>query len=121
MTGAPNLDWSAVWGIVGPAVVGLATWLKMRKPNQAKIDAAVAASRADEAVSDAEGALYRRLREDMDALRGDVNRLRAELDAERKHGRKLERHIWRLERLMREANLTPPPFDDTDTVAGGTD
>lgn len=112
-----NLDWTAIWGVLGPAVVGLGTWLKMRKPNQAKIDAAVSQARAEGAISDAEGALYRRLREDLDAVRGDLARLRAELDTERTHGRKLERHIWRLEGLMRKAGIEPPMFDEAE--AGG--
>lgn len=115
-----TVDWTAIWGVVGPAVVGLATWLRMRKPNEAKVAAAVAAARSEAAISDAEGALYTRLREDMDALRGDVNRLRAELDAERTHGRKLERHIWKLEGLMRKAGLEPPPFDEAEAKAGVT-
>lgn len=115
-----NLDWAAIWAVLGPAVVGLGTWLKMRKPNQAKMDAAVAQARAEGSIADAEGALYRRLREDLDAVRGDVDRLRAELAAERTHGRKLERHIWRLEGLMRKANLEPPPFDESEMSAGGS-
>lgn len=114
------IDWSLVWGVVGPAIVGLGTWLKARKPSQARVDAAVAAAKADVAVSDAESTLYNRLRERLDALETDVTRLRSELDTERKHGRKLERHIWRLEGLMRKANIEPPPFDD-DMKVGGTE
>lgn len=115
------IDWTVIWGVVGPALSGLAVWLKTRKPNQAKVDAAIAQARAETSLADAEGALYRRLREDMDALRGDVDRLRAELATERTHGRKLERHIWRLEGLMRKSGLEPPPFDEGEVKAGLTD
>jgi hypothetical protein len=103
-----GIDWTAVFAVVGPAIAGLGTWLKMRKPNQAKIDAAVAQLRSDESMSDAEGTLYKRLREEIDALRQDLSRMRAELDIERKHGRKMEKHIWVLERMLRDAGLDPP-------------
>lgn len=114
------IDWALVWGVIGPAVAGLLTWLKTRKPSQARVDAAVAAAKADSAVSDAESTLYNRLRERLDALETDVTRLRSELDAERKHGRNLEIKVWRLERFIREMGKEPPKFDD-DMKVGGTD
>lgn len=115
-----SLDWTAIWGVIGPALAGLATFLATRKPNKAKLDAAVAQAKADGSAADAEGTLYRRLREDVDALSGDVKRLRAELDTERTHSRKLERHIYRLERLMRNAGIEPPELHEEDLKVGGT-
>jgi hypothetical protein len=114
-----NLDWAAIWAVLGPAVVGLGTWLKMRKPNQAKMDAAVAQARAEGAVADAEGTLYARLREEIDAMRRDILSVRAdlaqtrsELDAERAHSRRQDSYIWMLIRLLREHNIQPPPFNE---------
>jgi uncharacterized membrane protein len=89
-------------------------WLKTRKPRQAQIDSAVAEARAEVAMSNATETQYRGLREDLDMLRRDITALRAELDVERKHGRKLERHIAQLESLMRKNGLEPPPFAEMD-------
>lgn len=108
------IDWTSIWNVVGPAVAGLGTWLLTRKTSKAKLDAAVAAAKADTAVSDAEGSLYRRLREDVDALSGQVDRLRTELEASR-------RHIWRLERMLVELGGIPPHFDLNDYKVGLTD
>lgn len=116
------IEWAKVIEYGSYAVLGIGGWFMGR--GKRKSDAAVDAAQANAevAMADAEGTLYRRLREDLDAMRADLNRLRAELDTERKHGRKLERHIWRLERLMREKGLEPPPFvDDEPERVGGTD
>lgn len=110
------IDWSAIWGVIGPAAVGLGTWLKMRKPNQAKVEAAVAAARAEAVNSDSTS-------EAVKLLRGEVERLSGRVQAlENREGRMI-RHIYRLEGLMRAANLDPPPFDlDAEPAkAGGTD
>lgn len=106
------IEWATVWAVVGPIASGFGTWFITRKPRQSAIDAAVAQSKAQSSVADAEGSLYNRLRERLDALETDVTRLRTELDKEREHGRKLERHIWKLEGIMRKADLTPPEFVD---------
>jgi len=112
-----GVDWTATWGVIGPAIIGLATWLKMRKLNQAKVDAAVSAARAEAVNSDATS-------EAVKLLRGEVERLGARVLAmEGREGRMI-RHIYRLEGLMRAANppIDPPPFDlDGEPVkAGGT-
>lgn len=106
------MDWVAIWAVLGPAIAGLGGWLITRKPRQSAIDAAIAQAKAQGSIADAEGTLYNRLRERLDALEGDVTRLRTELDKEREHGRKMERHIWSLETIMRKAGLEPPVFTD---------
>lgn len=108
------LDWITIWGVVGPAVAGLAMYLKTRKPRQAELDAAVAGARAETSIASATETQYRGLREDLDMLRRDITALRAELDVERKHGRKLEKHIWLLEGLMRKNGIEPPAFSDAE-------
>lgn len=112
-----SIDWTAVWGVVGPAVVGLATWLKMRKPNQAKLEAAVAAARVETVTANAENAV-------VTLLRQEVERLSARMTLLEKREGRLIRHLYRLEGLMRGAGIEPPPFDiDTEEPirAGGTD
>lgn len=106
------IDWAIVWGVVGPAMAGFVGWYTSRKPRQSAIDTAIAQAKAQGSIADAEGTLYNRLRERLDALEGDVTRLRTELDKEREHGRKMERHIWSLETIMRKAGLEPPVFVD---------
>jgi hypothetical protein len=94
----------------------LGTWFMTRRQNTAKTNAEIASANASASVSDAEGSLYQRLREELDALRNDINRLRSDLDIERRHSRRLELHVWKLERLMRAGGLEPPPFVDEDEV-----
>lgn len=117
-----SIDWNQVGTAAGGILLAIGTFFAGRGKRAAEGKAEVAQSNKEAEIADAEGALYRRLREDMDALRSDVNRLRTELDAERTHGRKLERHIWKLEGLMRKAGIEPPPFMEGDEIkAGGTD
>src|SRR3970040_593759 len=112
------IDWTATWGVVGPAIFGLGTWLATRKPSKAKVDAAVAQSKADAAVADAEGEIYVRLRKELDAMHRDIGKprtelgqTRSELDATRAHSRRQDNYIWQLILLLRERGITPPPFD----------
>lgn len=109
------IDWTVVWGVVGPAIVGLGTWLKTRKPNQAKLEAAVSAARAEAVNTDSTSAAVTLLREEVTRLSNRVTAL------EGREGR-LVRHVYRLEGLMRAAGIEPPPFEiDGDPVkAGGT-
>jgi hypothetical protein len=111
-----TLDWVSIWAVVGPAVVGLATWLKTRKPNQAAISAAVSAARAEAVNTDSTSAAVA-------LLRGEVERLGARQQAMETREGKLIRHLWRLEALMRAHGIEPPPFDiDGEPIrAGGTD
>lgn len=110
-------DWSAIGTGIAMAVTGITTWFVQRKSNGAKQAASVAASGSDKAIADAESILYNRLRERLDSLEKDVTNLRSQLDVERKHSRSLEIHVWRLENIMRKANLEPPVFVEASNVA----
>jgi hypothetical protein len=110
------IDWSAVGGAAAAILTGVGGWLMGRKPNQAKIDAAVSAARAETVNSDSTSAAVALLRAEVERLSSRVQAL------EGREGR-LIRHVYRLEGLMRGAGIEPPPFDiDSDPVkAGGTD
>ena len=99
---------------VGIAIVGLftsiGTFFAGRQKRAANDVAEIAADKASASISDAEGTLYTRLREEIDALRNDVSRLRSDLDTERRHSRQLELYVWQLQRLMAEKGITVPPF-----------
>lgn len=104
------IDWSVVGAGIGMAFTGLISWFTGRKVEKAKNSATAAASGADRSISQAEQTLYTQLRGRMEDLEGDVRKLRKELNEERRKGHDLEMHIWKLERVMREANLSIPPF-----------
>ena len=118
------IDWTATWGVVGPAVIGLGTWLKMRKPNQARLEAAVAVARAETTATQAGSTVVELLRQEVQRLDARMQALDAVVAAMQKREGRLIRHVYRLEGLMRGANLVPPPFDidsDEPIKAGGTD
>lgn len=106
---------------VGAIALGIIAWFGGRATKQAGDSAEIAQSNAQVSIADAESTLYQRLREEIDALRNDVSRLRADLDQERRHSRALELHVWKLERLMRDAGLTPPPFVESTNDAVTSD
>ena len=110
------IDWAKVIEYGSYVVLAAGSWVLGRGKRKSEAAVSTAQANAEVAIADAEGTLYRRLREDLDAMRADLNRLRSELDTERKHGRKLERHIWRLERLMRDKGLEPPPFVEDESL-----
>ena len=105
---------------VGIAIVGLftsiGTFFAGRQKRAANDVAEIAADKASASISDAEGTLYTRLREEIDALRNDVSRLRSDLDTERRHSRQLELYVWQSDegrqrqRLVAEKGITVPPF-----------
>jgi len=112
------IDWNAVGAAAIALVTGAGGWLMGRKPNQAKLDAAVSAAKAEAVNSDSTSAAVA-------LLRAEVERLSARVQAlEGREGR-LIRHVYRLEGLMRGAGIEPPPFDidapDHPIKAGGTD
>lgn len=90
---------------------GYAWWLRSQR-DHAAARADVAESNADRTVADAQQTVYKMLTERMSSLEGDVRGLRAELALERRNGRRLALHIWKLETLMRSAGLEPPPFHE---------
>ena len=101
-----GIDWTATGGVIG-ALGGIAggvwAWIERARRSGAATAADVAQSRAEESV-------YKLMTERLTALEQDVARLRDELAQERNHSRALERHIIRLETLMRQAGMTPPEF-----------
>jgi hypothetical protein len=113
-----SLDLSAIGSAIAAVVVASGTviggayawWLK-NKRNQADVRADVATSAAQQVVADAQRTVYQTLLERVTTLEADMRIVRDELSVERKHSRKLELHIWKLENLMRAANMEPPVFD----------
>lgn len=119
------MDFQAVGGVlaaIGAVATGAwAWWLKNRK-DTASTKADVAKAEAAEQVADAQQTIYKLLNERLNTLESEVRALREELATERRHSRRLEAHIWRLENLMRKAGIEPPPFMDGEPIrAGGTD
>lgn len=105
---AQQIDLAAVGGIlgaIGGVVGGLWGWMQRNRRNAAEVNSDVAQSKAEESI-------YRMMTERLTALETDVGRLRDELAQERSHSRALERHIFKLESLMRRAGLEPPVFTD---------
>lgn len=92
-------------GAIGGVVGGLWGWMQHHRRMTAETDSDVAQSKAEESI-------YRMMTERLTALETDVGRLRDELAQERSHSRALERHIFKLESLMRHAGLEPPTFSD---------
>ncbi len=103
-----QVDMATVGGIlgaIGGVVGGLWGWMQRHRRTTAETDSNVAQSKAEESI-------YRMMTERLTALETDVGRLRDELAQERSHSRALERHIFKLESLMRRAGLEPPTFSD---------
>lgn len=121
-----GMDWQAIGtalGAVSIAIGGLyAGWLKRGKTAAAaRADIATSEAQADTAaahgaVADAQQAVYRLLLERVTTLEKDMRLVRQELAEERQHSRRLVLHIWKLEQLMREANLTVPAFIDGEVI-----
>lgn len=109
-----GLDWAAVGAAlaaVGAVAGGIwAAWQNKLK-TAAQTRAEVAESNASTAVADAQQTVYNLLKERVTTLENDMRTVRQELAEERSHSRKLVEHIWTLEGLMREAGMTPPPFN----------
>lgn len=119
------MDFGAIGGVLA-AIGALATgawawWLKNRK-DTAVTKADVARAEAAQEVADAQQTIYKLLNERLNTLETEVRGLRDELATERRHSRRLEAHIWRLENLMRKAGIEPPAFLEGEQVGvGGTD
>jgi len=110
-----SIDWGVLGTAIGGIVMGIGAYVSGRKSGRARTHADQAASGADYAMSTAETSLYEQFRTRLDDLEKDISKLRAELDIERRQGRALEIHIWKLERLMRAANIEPPEFEHPHT------
>lgn len=123
MTG---VNWDSVGtalGAISIAAGGIyAAWLQHgKKAAASRADIAESEAQASEAsalgsVADAQQAVYRLLMERVTTLEKDMRLVRQELAEERQHSRRLVLHIWKLEQLMREANLTVPAFIDGEAI-----
>lgn len=114
-----TIDWSVVGGTiaaVGTVAGGAWAWWQRHQKTQAQTRADIAESGAERAVADAQQTVYKLLNERLTTLESEVRGLRDELSVERKHSRRLEIHIWRLEGLMRKSGIEPPAFDESDAV-----
>ena len=118
------IDWTVVGSglaAIGTLAGGIWAWWLKNQRAQANTRAEVAEAGAERAVADAQQTVYKLLSDRLTALEGEVRTLRDELSAERKHSRRLELHIWRLEGLMRKAGIEPPAFIEGEELrAGGT-
>ena len=117
------MDWTAIGTALAAIIVGAGGWWMNRGKKAAAIKADIAASEASAetaaahgAVADAQQAVYRLLLERVTTLEKDMRLVREELAQERQHSRRLVLHIWKLEQLMREANLTVPAFIDGEVI-----
>lgn len=118
-----TMDWTAVGtalGAVGMVAGGVYAWFLKAQKDRANTRAEVAEADSARSVADAQQSVYKLLNERLTTLETEVRGLRSELDTERKHSRRLELHIWRLEGLMRKAGIEPPTFHEDDLKAGGT-
>lgn len=115
MSGSPvSFDWGAVGATlaaIGAVATGAVAWWQGRQKAKAQTRADIAESDAERNVADAQSTVYKLLSERLSTLEREVKELRAELGEERRHSRRLELHIWKLEQLMRAAGLEPPEFD----------
>lgn len=107
-----GIDFSEIGTYIGAIALGLGTFYGQHALNKAKAKAEEASYGTDRTISDTESTLYVHLRDRLTALEADTLALRGELDKERRHSRYMELHIWKLEKIMRNANLEPPTFID---------
>lgn len=98
-----------VW--IGTAAVGAwGIWQKILK-DRAATATTVAESKAEQSVADAQQIVYTTLTNRLTALETEMQSVRNELAVERQHSRNLEKHIWKLEGVMRQAGVPVPAFD----------
>lgn len=96
--------------ITGAGVVGLGLWGAYERWWKSKADRAN--TEAGVAVAMGQEAVFNMLTQRLDMMEKEIQVLRDELAEERAHSRKLELHIWKLENVMRNANIDPPVFED---------
>lgn len=106
-----NVDGGTVGNIVlGLSTVGIGIAWARDKLLKNRIDSAN--SEAAVAVADAQQSVYAMLTGRLETLEKEVQGLRTELQTERLHSRKLEIHIWKLEKIMSGAGLELPVFGE---------
>lgn len=105
-----GIDVSATGNIIlGLGAVGAVLWAAWER--WIKNKAMQAGTEAQVAVSDAQHTVYSLVTARLESVEKELQSIRGELAVERAHSRKLELHIFKLESIMREANLQPPAFD----------
>ena len=105
------MDMTALGGAAVTLILGAGgawAWFLKQKRDVASTGADIALSDAHRATADAHHFLYKSMNERLNAVETELREVRAELSIERKHSRNLELHIWKLEKTMREAGITPP-------------
>lgn len=108
-----SIDWTIVGGAVVAVGIGVNTvwsWWLNNKAAVAKTKASVADAHTETTVADAQQIVYRMMSDRLTTIEAEIRVVRTELAGERQHNRELVLHIWKLESLMRKANLTPPEF-----------
>lgn len=106
-----NVDGGTVGNILlGISTLGLGLGWARDKLIKNRID--TANSEATVAVADAQQSVYTMLTGRLETLEKEVQGLRSELQTERLHSRKLEIHIWKLEKIMSGAGLELPVFGE---------
>lgn len=104
------IDWTVFGTALGSLIIGVGSYFGGRKTRKAKSSAEYAEYGAERSMSNAETALYEQLRGRLTDLEGDIRNLRSELEIERGKARDLESHIWKLEKLMKDAGIEVPVF-----------
>lgn len=100
-----------VLGWLGMA--GASAWAVYERWTRAKAASAadVAQNNAAATVADSQSVVYSLLTKRLETLESEIKSVREELALERKHSRDRDLHIWKLEDLMRKANLEVPVFE----------
>jgi len=108
------MDWGTIGGALAAAGLGAGAvwgWFLKQKIAVSQTDAEVSAHEAQRMAADAQHTLYKNLNDRVNSLEVELREVRAELSIERRHSRMLEKHIYRLEDLMRKNNLPVPERD----------
>lgn len=99
------------WGniLLGLAALGTAAGWAREKFIKTRVESANADAQV--AVAGAQESMFTMLTNRLESLEGDLRVVREELTVERGHSRRMEIHIFKLESMMRAANMTPPTFE----------
>lgn len=100
-----------VQGVLGGGAIGTFLWALYERWLRLK----VVRAQTDVQVVGLEGqeSVYSMLKDRLEEMQKELNSIRDEVAIERKHSRKMEIHIFKLESLMRKAGIEPPVFDET--------
>ena len=108
-----GIDWQAAGaliGALGTVAAGMWAWIERARAGKAATDADIAQSHAEESI-------YKMMTERLTALEKDVSNLCDALAQERNRSHALERHISRLECMIRASGTEPPIFEVAQSTA----